>query len=226
MVSFKLPMCISNPPWHLVFYTSFKVSTCLVVLVWYCHGALLSVFCFYYSLTVSLSGLFTCLFFSCTYPILIIKSRLWYKGTLNYLGESVTGSKFGLWKTWQGSCVVEENSWWGHWCRCRWIPVIPLHMHSAVPTEMGEQMILMSFGDVIIILLMHLGIGYKRKAHKSLGAVIWFSGTEQLGQLLGGHWPSTLAILVRASHGAGVYSSRTVGLVYSPACAQICLGHP
>ena len=33
MVSFKLPMCRSNPPWWLVFYTSFKASTCLVVLV-------------------------------------------------------------------------------------------------------------------------------------------------------------------------------------------------
>ena len=41
---------------------------------------------------------------------------------------------------------------------------------------------------------MHPGIGYKRKAHKSLGAVIWVSGTEQLGPLLGGHQPSILAI--------------------------------
>ena len=60
-------------------------------------------------------------------------------------------------------------------------------MHSAFPTEMGEQMILMSFGDVIIALLVYLGIGYKRKACKSLRAVIWVSGTEQLGQLLRGH---------------------------------------
>ena len=69
-------------------------------------------------------------------------------------------------------------------------------MHSAFPAYMGEEMILLSFGDVIIILLMHLGIGYKRKACKSLGAVIWLSGTEWLGQLLGGHQPSTSAILV------------------------------
>ena len=48
-------------------------------------------------------------------------------------------------------------------------------------------MILTSFGDVITVLLMHWGIGYKRKAHKNLGAVVWVSGTEQLGQLLGGH---------------------------------------
>ena len=60
-------------------------------------------------------------------------------------------------------------------------------MHSAFPIEMGEQMILTSFGDVIIALLMHLGIGCKRKACKSLEAVIWVSGTEWLGQLLGGH---------------------------------------
>ena len=60
-------------------------------------------------------------------------------------------------------------------------------MHSAVPAEMGEQMILTSFGDVIITLLVHLGIEYKRKVCKGLGAVIWVSGTEWLGQLLGGH---------------------------------------
>ena len=57
-------------------------------------------------------------------------------------------------------------------------------------------MILTSFDDVIIVLLVHLGIGYKRKACKSLRAVIWVSGTEQLGQLLGGHQPSTPAISV------------------------------
>ena len=61
---------------------------------------------------------------------------------------------------------------------------------------MGEQTILMSFGDIIIVLLTHLGIEYKRKVCKSLGAVIWVSGTEWLGQLLGGHQPSTLAISV------------------------------
>ena len=177
-------------------YTLFKASTHLVVLVWYCHGALLSVFYFYYSSSVSLSGLFTCLFFGCIYYVLLINSRFWYEGTPKYLGESVTGMKLGLWKTWQGSCIVEENSRTGSQCRCRQILVIPLCVHSAFPAEMGEQMILMSFGDVIIALLMHLGIGYKRKAHKSLGAVIWVSGTEQLSQLLGGHWPPTSAILV------------------------------
>ena len=108
----------------------------------------------------------------------------------------VTGSKSGLWKTQQGSCIVEENSQQGHWCKCRWIPAIPLHMCNAFPTEMGEQMILISFSDIIITLLMHLGIGYKRKACKSLGTVIWVSGTEELGQFLGGHQPSTSAISV------------------------------
>ena len=54
----------------------------------------------------------------------------------------------------------------------------------------------MSFDDVIIVLLVHLGIGYKRKVHKGLRAVIWVSGTEQLGQLPEGHQHSTPAILV------------------------------
>ena len=69
-------------------------------------------------------------------------------------------------------------------------------MHSAFPAEMGEQTILTSFSEVIITQLMHLGIGYKRKVCKSLRAVIWVSGTEQLGQLLGSHQPSTLAVSV------------------------------
>ena len=69
----------------------------------------------------------------------------------------VTGLKFGLWKTQQGSCIAEENSWHGCQHRCRQILVIPLHMCSAFPAEMGEQTILMSFSDVIITLLMHWG---------------------------------------------------------------------
>ena len=73
-------------------------------------------------------------------------------------------------------------------------------------------MILTSFGDVITILNMHLGIGYKRKAYQSLGAVVWVSGTEQLGQLLGGHQPSTSAILVPLVE-QEYYSSRTVCLI-------------
>ena len=113
-----------------------------------------------------------------------------------YVCIYVTGLNFGLWKTWQDSCIPEENSRQGCQCRHSQILVSPLCMHSAFPTEMGEQTILMSFGDLIIALLMHLGIGYKRKVHKSLGAVVWDSGTEQLGQLLEGHQPSTLAILV------------------------------
>ena len=124
------------------------------------------------------------------------KLRLHYGGTPKYLGESVTGSKFGLWKTQQGSCIVEENSQQGCQQMCRQITAIPLHMYSAFPTETGEQMILISFSDVIITQLVHLGIGYKRKECKSLRAVVWVFGTEQLAQLLGGHWPSTLAVSV------------------------------
>ena len=140
--------------------------------------------------------MFTCLFFSCIYHVLIINLRLWYEGAPKYLGESVKGLKFGCWKTWQGSCIVEENSRWGHWHSPRQILAIPLCMCSAFPTEMGERMILTSFGDIIMALLVHLGRGYKRKVCKSLRAVYWVSGTERLGQLLGGHWPSTLVISV------------------------------
>ena len=71
---------------------------------------------------------------------------------------------------------------------------------------------------------MHLGIGYKRKAHKSLGAVVWVSGTEWLGQLLGGHQPSTSAISVPLVEQEYI-PVETVCLVYSSACTQT-LGYP
>ena len=92
--------CMSNLPQGLVFYillyTSVKASTHFKMLVQCCHGALLLVF--YYFVSVSLSGLFICLFFGCIYHVYLINSRLWYEGTSKYLGMSVTGSKFGLWK--------------------------------------------------------------------------------------------------------------------------------
>ena len=62
-----------------------------------------------------------------------------------------------------------------------------LHKCNAFPAEMGEQMTLMSFGDIIGAWLMHWGKGYKRKVCKSLRAVIWVFGTEHFGQLLRGH---------------------------------------
>ena len=34
--------------------------------------------------------------FVCIYCVYLINSRLWYEGTLKYLGESVTGLKSGL----------------------------------------------------------------------------------------------------------------------------------
>ena len=179
--------------------TLFKASTHLIVLVFNIttgHCCLCSYFIYHWVCPYLVCLSVSILLISCTYHILIINLRLQYEGTSKYLGKSVTGSKFGLWKTQQGSCIAEENSWQGHWQICRQIMVIPLHMCSAFPTEMGEQMILMSFSDVIIAQLMHLGIGYKRKVCKSLRAVIWVFGTEQLGQLLWGHWPSTLALLV------------------------------
>ena len=40
------------------------------------------------------------------------------------------------------------------------------------------------------------GGNYIREASMSLRAVVWVFGTEQLGQLLRSHQPSTLAILV------------------------------
>ena len=141
--------------------TSFKASTHSVVLVFYIatgHCWL----CFHFlPLSMSLCGLFTCIYFVnqlyILYHILIINFRLQYKGTLKYLEESVTGLEFRIWKQWHGFCIVVENSWW----RCQWvhrqISMALLHMHNAFPTEKGVQKILMSFSDIITTWLMHWG---------------------------------------------------------------------
>ena len=63
----------------------------------------------------------------------------------------------------------------------------PLCMHSGFPMEKVEQMIVMSFYDVTMISNAIGGGKYIRKVSTSHGAVIWVSGTEQLGQLLRSH---------------------------------------
>ena len=60
----------------------------------------------------------------------------------------------------------------------------PLCMHSGFPAEKVEQVIMTSFYDVTMISHAIGGEKYIRKVSKSLGAVIWVSGTEWLGQLL------------------------------------------
>ena len=76
------------------------------------------------------------------------------------------------------------------------LDVSSVHVHSGFPTEKVEQMIMTSFYDVTMISHAIGGGNYIWEANMSLGAVIWVFGTEQLGQLLRSHRPSTLAILV------------------------------
>ena len=71
----------------------------------------------------------------------------------------------------------------------------PLHMLSGLPAEKVEQMIMTSLDDVSMITHVIWGGKYIRRAHSGFGAVIWVSGSEQLGLLLS-HRPSTLDISV------------------------------
>ena len=57
-------------------------------------------------------------------------------------------------------------------------------MHSGLPMEKLEQMILMSLSDITVIAHATGGGKYIRKDCSSFGEVIWVSGTEQLGLLL------------------------------------------
>ena len=49
-----------------------------------------------------------------------------------------------------------------------------LCMHNAFPTEMGEQMTLMSFSDVIVAWLVHWGKGIKEKCARASGLLSGF----------------------------------------------------
>ena len=60
----------------------------------------------------------------------------------------------------------------------------PLHMHSGLLMEKVEQMIMTSLDDVTMISHAIWGGKYIRRAHSGFGAVVWVSGTEQLGLLL------------------------------------------
>ena len=152
------------------------------------------------------------------------EAQVW--GCTTISGESVIGLKFGLWKIQHGSCIVEENSWQGHWQVCRWIVAIPLHMHSAFPAERGGAMtIVTSFNDVTTF------------AHASGRRVYKKKHAQASGGCHLGFWNWTFWSIARkpltlyfgcfgASCGVRVYSSRTVCLVYPSACAQTCLGHP
>ena len=85
--------------------------------------------------------------------------------------------------------------WWQCWQMCRQPMAFPLCMCSGLPTEKVEQMIMMSLDDITMIAHAIWGGKYIRRAHLGFGAVVWVSGTEQLG-LLSSHQPSTLAISV------------------------------
>ena len=103
------------------------------------------------------------------------KLRLQCKGALIYLGESVTGTEFGLRKRQERFRCICSN--WGFWCwcqwMCRWTMVFPVHMHSGFPAGRSKQMIVTSSNDVTMISCAILGGNYKRRAHPNLGAIVW-----------------------------------------------------
>ena len=127
--------------------------------------------------------------------LFLINFRLQYEGALKYLGESVTGLKFGIQNWWDGLYIAVEDSQWG----CQWVhrqtSVVLLHMCSAFPAKRGKQMIVMAFSYVMSMLMHRVG-GYIRRMHMSLKAFIWVFGAAHSGNLLRSHWPSVAATSV------------------------------
>ena len=74
--------------------------------------------------------------------------------------------------------------WWQHWCMCRQPMAFPLCMHSRLPAEKVQQMIVTSLDDVTMNACAIWGGKYIRRAHSGFGAFIWVSGTKRLGLLL------------------------------------------
>ena len=145
------------------------------------------------------SSLFTCYTCLCFVVGVVNKLRLQYEGAPKYLGESVTGMKFGLRKRWRGSnasivtrgechrheiwvkekmkrfkCIYSNWGFW-HWCwqMHRQTTVFPVYMHSGFPAGRSKQMIVTSWNDNTVMSCAILGGNYKWGAHTNPGAVIW-----------------------------------------------------
>ena len=58
-----------------------------------------------------------------------------------------------------------------------------VHVQWSSHRSTVEQMIVISLDDVTMIAHVIWGGKYKKRAHSGFGAVIWVSGTEQLGLL-------------------------------------------
>ena len=81
------------------------MSIYLQSLLVYCHTHL-SVFV---PLVIYLSFVITLCIVVIILPKLLINFRLWYEGTLKYLGESVTGTESGTQNLEDGSCIIERK---------------------------------------------------------------------------------------------------------------------
>ena len=97
-------------------------------------------------------------------------------------------------------------------------------MHSAFPTERGEQMIVTSFNDVTMFAHASGRGVYKESMHEPQGCHLGFWNCTV--QSIARRPPTLCHGCFSAPQGVGVYSSRTVCLVYPSACAQTCFGHP
>ena len=118
--------------------------------------------------------LFTCCTFLCFVVKVVNKLRLWYEGAPKYLGESVTGMKFGLRKRWRSSdasIVTGDSSIDASRCTDE------LQCFLCACTVVSHQKIKADDCDVMKWdhndLSCYFGGNYKRRAHTNLRAVIW-----------------------------------------------------
>ena len=120
-----------------------------------------------------------------------------------------------------------SDSNWGFqgWCWqiCRWIMVFPLCMCCGFPTEIVEQMIVMSSNDVTVISCAIGGGKYIRKACSCHRAVVWVFWHWMVGPFVKSL--TLYSSYISASCGARVYPGWIVYLAYSCACTQTFWEH-
>ena len=114
------------------------------------------------------------------------KLRLWYEGALKYLGESVTGMKFGLRKRhWRGLDVFIVN---GDsdiddgWCTNDLQHFLCACAVVFLPEDQSRWLWHYEMMSWCSLVLLWEG-NYKRRAHTNLGAVIWGFGYWMVGSI-------------------------------------------
>ena len=104
---------------------------------------------------------------------------------------------------------------------CRWVSAALLHMCKVFPTLRGKQMIVMSLGDVTIMVLMLRAGRYIRRACTSLGALIWVFDCSTFGSNWLGATDPFLWLLWHLSRSGTITREGGVLYLFNHKCSRL-----